>query len=204
MHYVQSIPSMSDALPIKASAARRCNEGRLGRRWLSAATALLLAACVHSPQAAVSQAPEPVTADIQAFGNGAAQCTETPATRTALQGIERELKAQGLAFRASCPTGASRGGWVIGVRVVDGLKATKLVRGPLADGHDVDMGTPPGVPLAGAEPGAQGFSPDVQHNREWLRSVMARHQFDNLPDAWWHFAQRGARPTSADTDVASR
>ena len=83
------------------------------------------------------------------------------------------------------------------------MKASKVVRGPLADGHDVDMGTPAGVELAGAAPHAQGFSPDVQHNREWLRGLMARHQFDALPDAWWHFTPRGQAPAD-DTDLAAR
>jgi len=45
----------------------------------------------------------------------------------------------------------------------------------------------------------------VLHNRQWLRALMARHQFNNLPDAWWHFAQRGVPPAqAADTDLAAR
>ncbi|MFI8614403.1 D-Ala-D-Ala dipeptidase [Acidovorax sp. NPDC077693] len=177
-----------------------------GTRWSSVAMALLLlAACVHSPQAAVSTSPEPLVG-VTGPGRGAAQgCAETAASRNALQGIAQELKAQGLAFRASCQVAQSRSGWVVQVKVVDGAKASKVVRGPLADGHDVDMGTPAGVELAGAQPGAQGFSPDVQHNREWLRGLMARHQFDNLPTAWWLFAQRGAVPApSSETDLAAR
>ena len=108
-----------------------------------------------------------------------------------------------MALTASCH--AASGAWVVQVRVVDGMKASKVVRGPLADGHDVDMGTPAGVQLAGAERGAEGFSPDVQHNRDWLRDLMARHQFDNPPNAWWHFAQRGGVPAAlAETDIAAR
>lgn len=109
-----------------------------------------------------------------------------------------------MALKATCQ--AASGGWVMQVRVTDGAKASKVVRGPLADGHDVDMGTPAGVRLAGAPAAAaQGFSPDVQHNRQWLHALMARHQFDNLPDAWWHFAQRGVVPSqAAETDLAVR
>jgi len=62
------------------------------------------------------------------------------------------------------------------------------------------MGTPSGV-LATA---TQNFSPDVHHNRQWLRALMARHQFDNLPDAWWHYAQRGLPAQAGDTDLAAR
>lgn len=190
-------------------AARRVGAGASvasGTRWSAVVTAVLLAACVHSPQAAVPAATESVALGA-ASGTASAgsACRETQATRAALQGITQELQTQGLGFRATCKVGAQRSGWVVQVRVVDGMKASKVVRGPLADGHDVDMGTPPGVELAGAQPGAQGFSPDVQHNRDWLRSLMARHQFDNLPDAWWHFAQRGAAPAvSAETDLAAR
>ena len=175
--------------------------------WRSGLAVLLLATVVHSPQAAVA------TGAHEAAGSAtqqapAAGCRNTAATQAALQGIARELKAQGLAFRAVCPEGQARAanGWVVQVRVGDGFKAAKVVRGPLADGHDVDMGTPAGVALAGAQPGAvEDFSPDVQHNREWLRGLMARHQFDNLPDAWWHFARRGeAGAAPARTDIAAR
>ena len=79
--------------------------------------------------------------------------------------------------------------------VVDGLKASKVVRiCPMADGHEGGHGHRPGVPLAAASVDAGGFSPDVQFNRQWLRTLMAQHRFSNLPDAWWHFAQQGSRP----------
>lgn len=169
-------------------------------RWPFAAVALWLAACAGSPHAAVPEhQPAPV-------GTGSiAQCNGAATARAALQRIAQELQSDGLALHAACP--ATGAGWVVQVRVVDGMKASKVVRGPLADGHDVDMGTPPGVSLAGAQPVAQGFSPDVKFNREWLRATMARHQFENAPDAWWRFAQRGgSAPASvgAETDLAAR
>ena len=38
-----------------------------------------------------------------------------------------------------------------------------------------------------------------------LHTLMARHDFHNLPDAWWHFARRGAIPPAGEpTDIASR
>lgn len=165
----------------------------------SAVVALLLAACVQSPYAAVPAAGVDVA---QSTAGGTAACRETAAARSALQNISQELQTQGMAMKATCQ--ADSGGWVVQVRVIDGIKASQVVRGPLADGHDVDMGTPAGVPLAGASAASKGFSPDVQHNRQWLHALMARHQFDNLPDAWWHFAQRGAAPADAQTDLAAR
>ena len=169
-------------------------------RWPFAALALCLAACAGSPHAAV---PDAQSAEVGAAA--IAQCNGAATARAALQRIAQELANQGLALRAACP--ATGKGWVVEVRVIDGMKASKVVRGPLADGHDVDMGTPAGLNLAGAQPASQGFSPDVQFNREWLRATMERHQFENAPDAWWRFAQRGGSAPAlagAETGLAAR
>lgn len=184
---------------LPGTAARPCGPARRkAGGWQGLAT-LALAALVHGAPAAAEGAAT------QAAHAAAPLCQDTPATRAALQGVAQELKAQGLALRAVCTDGAQGGGWKVQVQVVDGFKAIKVVRGPLADGHEVDMGTPAGVALAAAQPSADGFSPDVQHNRSWLRALMARHRFDNLPDAWWHFAQRDAVPAQhAATNIASR
>ncbi len=174
----------------------------LATRWSSVAVALLLSACAHSPQAAV---PTPgLQSGAMPWGQTAiSPCDKEPTAKPALERIGRELQSQGMALQATC--NAASGGWVVQVQVVDGTKAHKVVRGPLADGQAVDMGTPAGAARAEAAAGATGFSPDVLHNRQWLRALMARHQFDNLPDAWWHFAQRGMPPTqAADTDLAAR
>lgn len=160
--------------------------------WLSLAAAALLAACVQSPQAAVPQPAAGATGVVHERGCGT---TGQPA---ALRSVEDGLKAQGMALKAQC--NAQTGAWTVQVVVVDGLRASKVVRGPLADGGEVDMGTPSGVVATAT----QNFSPDVHHNREWLRSLMARHQFDNLPDAWWHYAQRGVPVQAGDTDLAAR
>jgi D-alanyl-D-alanine dipeptidase len=130
-------------------------------------------------------------------------CPQDPAALSAFSQLAQQLRAQGMALNAQCR--AASGAWVVQVMVVDGLKASKVVRGPLADGHEVDMGTPAGVPLGRAPANAHGFSPDVQYNRQWLRSLMAKHQFNNLPDAWWHFAQQHSSPTrAAELEVAVR
>lgn len=180
-----------------ASSARVPRTARGG----AVVVALLLAACAHSPQAAVAT---PGVGEVQAVNiSGASGCRDTPVARAALQKITQELRAQGMALKAHCQVAS--GGWVVQVQVIDGVKASTVVRGPLADGHDVDMGTPAGVRLAGAPTVADGFSPDVQHNRQWLHALMARHNFDNLPDAWWHFAQRGTAPAQVnETDLAAR
>ena len=108
-----------------------------------------------------------------------------------------------MALKTVCQAGS--GGLRVQLQVVDGMKASKVVRGPLADGQEVDMGTPSGVAQAGAASNARGFSPDVLHNRVWLSELMGRHQFENQPDAWWHFSQRGSvTPQGSDTDLASR
>ena len=170
--------------------------------WSSVAVALLLSACAHSPQAAV---PTPgLQSGAMPWGQTAiSPCDKEPTAKSALERIGRELQSQGMALQATC--NAASGGWVVQVQVVDGTKAHKVVRGPLADGQAVDMGTPAGAARSEAAAGAKGFSPDVLHNRQWLRALMARHQFDNLPDAWWHFAQRGLPPAqAADTDLAAR
>ena len=174
----------------------------LATRWSSVAVALLLSACAHSPQAAV---PTPgLQSGAMPWGQTAiSPCDKEPTAKSALERIGRELQSQGMALQATC--NAASGGWVVQVQVVDGTKAHKVVRGPLADGQAVDMGTPAGAARAEAAAGATGFSPDVLHNRQWLRALMARHQFDNLPDAWWHFAQRGLPPAqAAETDLAAR
>lgn len=162
--------------------------------------ALLLAACAQSPRAAVTPQHGAGAVALAAPQMG---CAGAEAERAALNALERDLRSQGLALTATCQSAS--GGWAVRVRVMDGMKASQVVRGPLADGHDVDMGTPAGVDAANAALAATGFSPDVEHNRQWLQAQMARHQFNNLPDAWWHFTRRGAGvPSSADTDLAIR
>ena len=171
-------------------------------RYSSVAVALLLSACVHSPQAAVP-APGLQSGAMAWEPTAISPCDKEPTAKPALERIGRELQSLGMALQATC--NAATGGWVVQVQVVDGTKAHKVVRGPLADGQAVDMGTPAGAARSKAAAGATGFSPDVHHNRQWLRALMARHQFDNLPDAWWHFAQRGLPPAqAADTDLAAR
>jgi D-alanyl-D-alanine dipeptidase len=116
--------------------------------------------------------------------------------------VRSELQAQGLALKTSCQ--ASQGDLAVRVEVVDGLRASKVLRGPLADGEAVDMGTPAGVSGANAASHHTDLSPDVQHNRQWLRALMARHQFDNLPDACWQWVPQAAPQPVANINLAAR
>lgn len=189
---------------LQQSTARCAKRNPVRSHLAPVALALLVATGIHGAHAAVG-APAQPAAEAALAASHEGVCRDTPSARAAIQTLAQELRSQGMAFRATCQ--GTSAGWVVQVKVVDGFKASKVVRGPLADGHDVDMGTPAGVHLSGAAPRAHGFSPDVQYNREWLRSVMARHRFESLPDAWWHFAQRhdaGPAQPQGDTDLAAR
>ena len=71
--------------------------------------------------------------------------------------------------------------------VLNGKQASKHVHGPLADGIDVDMGTPFDMFDEQSHTDNSKQSPDVQHNRRWLRTLMERHGWKNLPEEWWHY-----------------
>ena len=81
--------------PAPSAHARHAPRSAAGTRWAPAALALLLAACVHSPQAAVTAPAQPLTGGAL---NAAAGCQETPAARAALQAVTQELQAQGMAL----------------------------------------------------------------------------------------------------------
>lgn len=85
-------------------------------------------------------------------------------------------------------SGHSRGSTVdVTLVVVDGLRAYKVVRGPLADGHEVDMGSPFDMFDVSSHTDNPDLPPDVQHNRRWLRALLAQQGFRNLPEEWWHY-----------------
>ena len=85
-------------------------------------------------------------------------------------------------------SGHSRGSTVdLTLVVLDGLRASKAVRGPLADGQEVDMGSPFDLFDARSHTDNPHLSPDVQHNRHWLRALLAQQGFRNLPEEWWHY-----------------
>lgn len=142
----------------------------------------------------------PALAAALVLGAAHAQAPEAPATPTpaacvqdmqwqqAVHGLVAELQALGLGLHLRCD--GAVGGWAVQLRVRDGRRAMRAVRGPLADGGWVDMGTPAGVASAQAGGAGEDFSPDVQHNRRWLGALMQRRGFAPQPDAWWRFAWR--------------
>ena len=108
--------------------------------WLSVVSGICLAACVQSPQAAVSANAMPPVAMVWDTGTGS--CVVGERLRTAVASVRTVLRAQGMALKTSCQAG--QGALGVRVDVVDGLLASAVVRGPLAEGEPVDMGTPAG------------------------------------------------------------
>ena len=85
-------------------------------------------------------------------------------------------------------SGHSRGSTVdVTLVVVDSMRASKVVRGPLTDGHEVDMGSPFDLFDARSHTDNPDLSPDVRHNRRWLRALLGQNGFRNLPEEWWHY-----------------
>lgn len=85
-------------------------------------------------------------------------------------------------------SGHSRGSTVdLTLVVVNAERASRSVRGPLAEGEDVDMGTPFDWFDTQSHTDDTTLAPDVQHNRRWLRTLLQRHGFRNLPEEWWHY-----------------
>jgi D-alanyl-D-alanine dipeptidase len=85
-------------------------------------------------------------------------------------------------------SGHSRGSTVdLTLVVVDGMRAAQVLRGPLADGEEVHMGSPFDLFDMRSHTDNADMSPDVQHNRRWLRALLAQHGFRNLPEEWWHY-----------------
>lgn len=172
-----------------------------GTRVLGLAVGLWMTACAQSPQAAVppdGMAAAPAGAQAVAVPG----CADGGPLQRAVAALGAELQPQGLALRAVCD--APNNALAVQVEVRDGVRASKVVRGPLADGEPVDLGVAAGAAASTAVQDAD-LSPDVQYNRQWLRGLMARHQFYPLPDAGWHFAQKAApRSGGGELDLAAR
>lgn len=138
---------------------------------------------------------------------GQPECRPLAGQRPRLQSVHSALAREGMALRVlGCPqlpsAGKAAGTQVIAlaVVVVDGERAADSVRGPLADGELLDMGS--AAPQAGsgamqrvstaslAQPPRDSLSPDVRFNRDWLRKLMAGQGLRAVGDAWWAFAPR--------------
>ena len=168
--------------PVAGYAAARCLLTRPAARALQAAQAELapqgLALKVfdcYRPQAAVD--------DIVRWGKDLSDQRTKPAFYPEVP--KQELLQRGCIAEKS---GHSRGSTVdLTLVVVNAARASRSVRGPLAEGEDVDMGTPFGWFGRQSHTDDTTLAPDVRHNRRWLRTLLQRHGFRNLPAQWWHY-----------------
>ncbi|WP_159911307.1 D-Ala-D-Ala dipeptidase [Pantoea sp. 18069] len=137
-----------------------------------------------------------------------AECRRLAGQRARLQAVQTALAREGMALRVlGCPQLASGANAAAGqqvlavaVQVVDGERAARTVRGPLADGELLDMGSDAPQGASGltqrvstanlAKPPEDALSPDVLHNRAWLRTLMGREGLRAVADTWWAFAPR--------------
>lgn len=71
--------------------------------------------------------------------------------------------------------------------VADAVRAATVLQGLLQAGHEVDMGTPFDLFDERSHTGHHGLAPAARHNRDWLRALMQRHGWRNLPEEWWHY-----------------
>ena len=142
-------------------------------------------------------------------GYAAPTCWLSRPAAQALRSAQQELEPLGLRLKVfdyyprvpkealfqrgyiAARSGHSRGSTVdLTLVVTDGLRARQVLFGPLADGAEVDMGTPFDLFDAHSHTEDADQSPDVQRNRRWLRALMERHGWRNLPEEWWHFTLR--------------
>ena len=95
------------------------------------------------------------------------------------------------------PSGGMQQVLDVRVVVVDSDTASQFVRGPLADGEEVDMGgvhfALPSLSQAANAAQEDDISPDVQFNRHWLAGVMAQRGWQAVPAHWWAFVPAAKR-----------
>lgn len=190
-------------------------EHTTGRGWIHSLLSVLalgMASCAVVPPDGVASQGAPLSSP--AAGGDIAQvlarseCRPLAGQRTRLQKVHAALAREGMALRVlGCPQLPSAGKAVasapviaVAVVVVDGERAADTVRGPLADGELLDMGS--AAPQAGAgamqrvstaslaQPPRDSLSPDVLFNREWLGKRMAEQGLRPVADTWWAFAPR--------------
>ena len=134
-----------------------------------ALAALLATGCMQSLQAAESSsAQESVHAR-----NAAAGC-QGASDQGDWQAMAPGLREHGLALcvRGAGPADAGD----LQLMVLDSVRASQVLRGPLADGEPVDVSAGPDV------------SPDVEFNRAWWNQALQRHQLRSA----------GATPAQSD------
>jgi len=136
------------------------------------------------------------------------ECRRMAGQRAQLQAVHAALARQGMALRVlGCPelprqaaTAAGTQVIAVAVLVVDGERAADTVRGPLADGELLDMGSAAPQAASGplrrvgtaslAQPPRDSLSPDVLYNRAWLRKLMTAQGLRPVANTWWAFTPR--------------
>ena len=177
--------------------------GRLGGLF-GLAVAL---ACSGPAQAKDSSVPTP--ADQLHIAAECAPLLAQAGARRAAQLSKVLVQSQGMQLIVQgCPfvrVGAGKVQQVLDVRVlvVDSETAGQFVRGPLADGEEVDMG-----PVLLSKPSTatqsmaqllvpvgedEDVSPDVLFNRQWLIGLMQARGLQAVGGHWWAFAPAAER-----------
>lgn len=142
------------------------------------------------------------TEEVQALATECAPLLAHEGAWHALQTAKVLLQSQGMYLHPqACPfvrTGEGQLQQVLDVRVrvADSDIASRFVRGPLADGEEVDMG---GVSLIFSSDvhdahyaGQEDASPDVQFNRHWLSHLMQSRGWQAVAGYWWAFVPQAA------------
>lgn len=190
-------------------------EQTMGRGWIHSVLSVLalgMASCAVVPpqgeagQSAALASPKSPGDIAQVLSQS--ECKSMAGQGPRLQKVHKALAREGMALRVlGCPQlpsagKAAAGAQVIAVAVVvvDGERAADTVRGPLADGELLDMGSV--APQAGngamqrvstailSQLPQDALSPDVLFNREWLGKRMAEQGLRPVADNWWAFAPR--------------
>ena len=74
---------------------------------------------------------------------------------------------------------------------LDATKARGVLLGPITNGREIDMGTPFDLFDERSHTDNPRLAVSVRHNRQWLRALMERHSWRNLPEEWWHYTLQG-------------
>ncbi|AVP56985.1 D-Ala-D-Ala dipeptidase [Pulveribacter suum] len=140
-----------------------------------------------------------VAPGVQQALQGDGSCQLPRAAARSLADVQRELQPLGLQLRvhacypAEPAASQGQGAVDLALVVLDGVRAREALAGPLADGQDLDLGTPVGLVDPLSATGSGELAPDVQRNRQWLLQLMQRHGWRNQPQQWWHYTLQAAR-----------
>lgn len=145
---------------------------KLGSRFRLSATAVLVALGAGFLPAAMAQSAVPAASGALPDAVSA-PCSQTAAARDHWADMTAFLKRHGLVMHMQCH---GDGQAQTQLQVLDALKASEVLRGPLADGEGVETGAGSLQALATADGDRQAVAPDVHFNRRWLVSAMAKHR----------------------------